>query len=125
MIDGLTGDLPAEVVERFRLVISELVTNAVRHAPDNGRPIRLVAHIERDVIRVDIVDGGQGFDPIDVELSSGQESGWGLYLVERLTDRWGVDRRGANAVWAEFDLEHGPPGHAGGSMLEGHGRLVA
>ena len=54
-------------------------------------------------IRVSIVDGGVGFDPIDpIRLPRSHEGGWGLYLVEEISDRWGIDLD-PHEVWFEMD----------------------
>jgi anti-sigma regulatory factor (Ser/Thr protein kinase) len=57
------------------------------------------------MLRVEVTDPGPGFDPEMDEPTPGQAGGWGLFLTERLADRWGVDRAdGLTTVWMEMDL---------------------
>jgi anti-sigma regulatory factor (Ser/Thr protein kinase) len=104
VLDGLVGALPDEVVHRFQVVASELVTNAIKHAAGND-PIRVLAALESGRIRLQVIDLGPGFQPGPTEPHDDQQSGWGLYLVERMCNRWGVRRNHETVVWAEFDLE--------------------
>jgi anti-sigma regulatory factor (Ser/Thr protein kinase) len=94
--------------EDAELLISELVTNCVRHAAILGdRPIVLVADVREMQLRVEVIDAGRGFAPL---VSTGVDgegtSGWGLLLVEQLADEWGVSRSeaGETMVWFEMDL---------------------
>jgi anti-sigma regulatory factor (Ser/Thr protein kinase) len=109
-IDQLADRLPEDQLGDVRLLVSELVTNSLRHAelePDDR--IRLGVAVDESKVRVEVSDPGRGFefrgpadDPDTVE-------GWGLYLVATLADRWGVasgDRDGATRVW--FELDRGP-----------------
>ena len=73
-----------------RLLVSELVTNAIRHA--DLRPsdeITLVAEERQGAIRVEVGNRGTGFDVAPSGPAPGQASGFGLYLVDRLAGRWG------------------------------------
>src|SRR6266496_2723559 len=67
-LDGLGDRLPQDVVERFQIVVSELVTNALLHAPD-GADIRLEARLSGDALRVAVVQPGPTFEP-DVGLGA-------------------------------------------------------
>ena len=87
-----------------RLLVSELVTNAVRHA--NLAPadiILLVIEVEDARLRVEVHDPGGGFVPTAPAPDPARPSGWGLYLVEELADRWGVVRNRMTRVWFEID----------------------
>jgi anti-sigma regulatory factor (Ser/Thr protein kinase) len=101
------GELKPELGEaRYRvceLLVSELVTNVVRHA---GPAHSLAAADMRvrlygDRVRFEVRDDGPGFTPH--ARSDGQDigSGWGLHLVEELADRWGIERGVQNCVWFE------------------------
>jgi anti-sigma regulatory factor (Ser/Thr protein kinase) len=87
-----------------RLLVSELVTNAVRHANlTPGDVILLVIVVEDSVLRVEVHDPGGGFIPRAPAPDPARPSGWGLYLVEELADRWGVDSDERTLVWFEVD----------------------
>jgi anti-sigma regulatory factor (Ser/Thr protein kinase) len=87
-----------------RLLVSELVTNAVRHANLHaGDVILLVVEVEDSALRVEVHDPGGGFVPTAPAPDPARPSGWGLYLVAELADRWGVDSDDRTLVWFELD----------------------
>ncbi|TML33496.1 MAG: ATP-binding protein [Actinobacteria bacterium] len=86
-----------------RLLVSELVTNSVKHAsvgPEDS--IKLSLAIDEVLIRCDVVDNGPGFDPPDDPAEDARDRGWGLFFVEQIADRWGVERESAR-VWFEIE----------------------
>jgi signal transduction histidine kinase len=102
-LDEETRDLPPEVREDVRLLVSELVSNSVRHAGlAPGDVIGVTVEVEKDRLRVEVSDGGPGFAPVpSPSLETG--SGFGLHLVERLAHRWGVLRDDRVRVWFEIE----------------------
>ena len=87
------------------LVISEVVTNAVRHGKPGGR-IRLAATPKDDFLCVQVTDEGNGFVPSPGAMASETHGGFGLFLVEKLTRRWGMTREDMRTrVWFEFDYD--------------------
>jgi anti-sigma regulatory factor (Ser/Thr protein kinase) len=107
----LVGALTTQVYSDLRLQVSELVTNSVRHAQLRpGDLIRLQVEVSGRVLRVEVSDPGQGFSANIPEPAAGEPGGWGLFLAERLADRWGVDRDGRwTTVWLERDLNPAGP----------------
>jgi anti-sigma regulatory factor (Ser/Thr protein kinase) len=104
-LDGLEGGVPPRRMRDVRLLVSELVTNAVRHA-GLGRDdrIRLRASLDSRILRVEVHDPGMGFTPKTLAPDPTRTSGWGLYLVEELADRWGVEGADPGSqVWFELD----------------------
>jgi anti-sigma regulatory factor (Ser/Thr protein kinase) len=95
--EGLDADLDHTVC----LLVSELVTNSVRHA--GMRPeekIVLAARLTADFARIEVRDTGPGFDA----SVRHQAAGYGLRMLDALTTRWGVDRDAAGTrVWFEID----------------------
>lgn len=103
---GPLGSHP-DVSFRVRLLITELVANSVRHA-GLAKSDRIGLDIEASdvLVRVEVRDGGRGFQP-PARFDGPPEgtSGRGLYLVDALADRWGVDRGDrCTTVWFEVDL---------------------
>jgi anti-sigma regulatory factor (Ser/Thr protein kinase) len=92
-----------------RLLVSELVTNSVRHAqvgPEASILLRVAVADEH--VRVEVADSGPGFEPPvhDPTAEIARESGWGLFFVTQLADRWGVDRDDGR-VWFEIARNRG------------------
>jgi anti-sigma regulatory factor (Ser/Thr protein kinase) len=89
-----------------RLLVSELVTNSVRHS-GSGPPesVGLDVAVDSDTIRVEVRDPGSGFEPRARDVDRNRPGGWGLYLVDRLADRWGVVRNHFTRVWFEIDRD--------------------
>jgi anti-sigma regulatory factor (Ser/Thr protein kinase) len=93
-------------LEDAQLLVSELVTNAIRHAGlDEADTIKLVVETGDRALRIEVCDTGRGFELSEPEPDPARPSGWGLYLVRELSDRWGVDRGGQTRVWFELDRE--------------------
>lgn len=111
----LADRLPERRLRDLRLLVSELVTNAFRHAglgPDDR--IRLRVKLSAASIRVEVHDSGRGFKPRRVDPDPARTSGWGLYLVEELSDRWGVDgARAGTCIWFELDGDGSRAGRGG------------
>jgi anti-sigma regulatory factor (Ser/Thr protein kinase) len=100
------GELPDRGMRDVRLLVSELVTNAVRHANlEAGDGIELVVELADHKLRVEVHDPGGGFVPSSPSPDPARPSGWGLYLVRELSDRWGVERSEHTRVWFELDRE--------------------
>ena len=103
-LDELAEAIPDGRMRDVRLLISELVTNAVRHADlDAGDAIDLVIDVADQMLRVEVHDPGGGFVPSTPSPDPARPSGWGLYLVAELADRWGVDSDDRTRVWFELD----------------------
>lgn len=104
-LDGLKDLLPPGKLEDVRLVVSELVTNSILHAgisPDDQ--ISLSVAVTAGSVRGRVCDPGSGFE-VDSEPRPrpGLKGGWGLPIVERISDRWGVERNSRACVWFEID----------------------
>lgn len=85
------------------LLVSELVTNAVVHSDGPERdPIRFLADADGEAVRIDVADGGTGFEPRARE-PAGAAGGWGLSLVQREARRWGIESGHGTRVWFEFE----------------------
>jgi anti-sigma regulatory factor (Ser/Thr protein kinase) len=101
-VRGLEGYVMPELVDDAALLVSEVVSNSVKYGGDGA--IRLEIEARPDRLRGEIVDQGHGFDPAtraDRALGLADEGGWGLHLVEKLADDWGV-HEGSTHVWFEL-----------------------
>jgi len=98
-VDRLGGDLAPGTLHDLRLVVSELVGNAVIHGPD--APVRLRLQVDGPGrVRGEVADEG-GDGTIAIRESAGEGGGYGLRLVDRLSHRWGV-HEGSTHVWFEL-----------------------
>ncbi|WP_205699427.1 ATP-binding protein [Conexibacter sp. SYSU D00693] len=99
-LDSLRGTLTEQTFNDTRLLLSELVTNSVRHGA--GDEVRIVLDVRGDDhVRCEVVDDGDGFVPTARTKPDTEAGGWGLALVERLSAEWGV-REGSTHVWFEL-----------------------
>ena len=105
------GDaLPRPRLADVELLVSELATNSVRHAGCGEEDeLSLEAAIEPDRVRVRMSDPGHGFAQHTPQPpATGAGSGYGLVLLERLSDRWGVQPGERFSVWFEVQRERLP-----------------
>jgi anti-sigma regulatory factor (Ser/Thr protein kinase) len=100
----------AQYTEHAQLVISELVTNALQHAPGTDSfEFEVIGFPDR--VRMSLADGSS-IRPVIAELDNARPSGRGLRIVEALSARWGSDdHNGGKRVWVELDpTTHGSSG---------------
>jgi anti-sigma regulatory factor (Ser/Thr protein kinase) len=102
LTEWFTGVLADGTLTTARLLVSELVTNAVTHGA--GR-VTLRAQLFEFRVLVEVFDEGEGFER---DLRGGDfrtrgVGGWGLGIVDAESIRWGV-RRGGSHVWFELEL---------------------
>jgi anti-sigma regulatory factor (Ser/Thr protein kinase) len=94
-------------LDNLTLVVTELVSNAVRHAasPD---PVKLAITPKDGYICVQVTDSGRGLVPEPGAIGRDDGPGYGLFLVEQLSRRWGMTREGGRTrVWVEIDFVGG------------------
>ena len=104
---AVVADLPGEHLATGRLLVSELVSNSVRHGPRSGRAkVGIFVGVERNRLRVEVTD--ESTDVAELR-QAGEDGGYGLLLVDALSSRWGSSRDGnLDVTWFELDLP--PPG---------------
>jgi anti-sigma regulatory factor (Ser/Thr protein kinase) len=111
------------------LVLSELISNALRHAtPLPGNVVKVSWMLGDDCVEVAVSDGGGPTVPLVNKPTANALGGRGLGIVDRLALRWGVythPEAGETTVWAALPLsgdaekspesvaENGPRGHNG------------
>jgi serine/threonine-protein kinase RsbW len=95
----------APLIGDAMLVVSELVTNAVRHSGcDATDHIELRAALLGSAVRIEVRDPGRTRSIPCVAIEGDHFGGMGLRLVEALSDSWGAERGGEQVVWAEISL---------------------
>jgi anti-sigma regulatory factor (Ser/Thr protein kinase) len=101
---GLLRGHRRDVVHVVELLVSELVSNSVRHAglgdPDS---IRIDVGPSDHMVRVSVCDPGPGFAVAQPAPRRDGSGGYGLYVLDRLADRWGVTVGPPTCVWFEID----------------------
>jgi anti-sigma regulatory factor (Ser/Thr protein kinase) len=111
-LTALNGSLHLVSPERLldaQLLISEVVTNAVRHGPCGEAPIEVTVRADPDTIRIEVRDQGSGFDPTLIPKPSATATErWGLQLVAALAHRWGTEMDRGHVVWFEIDRPQRP-----------------
>ena len=99
-LDDLDGQIETGLLRDVKLIVSELVTNSVRHS-GSEEPIRMRAWARPTGLKVEISDGGYGFEPRSPRREGHEEGGRGLMILEALAERWGVTHDGRSRVWFE------------------------
>jgi anti-sigma regulatory factor (Ser/Thr protein kinase) len=114
-LDGwLSASVGGETADVARIAASELVTNAVRHAdlPSDGS-LRLLADVDDVTLHVRVEQATSAARARVVTAESRTVGGFGLAIVESLTDAWGSDPGPPGSVW--FELDRGGPADASAS----------
>ena len=114
VVENALGSVASlEVIEDVRLLTSEVTSNAVRHARTPiGLGLDVVVDLTLRRVRVEVLDGGVGFDPPttgrpQTYTRGTKVGGYGLYLIDLLSDRWGTLADPRFGVWFERDLDPG------------------
>jgi anti-sigma regulatory factor (Ser/Thr protein kinase) len=105
-------DLPEDLLDDAKLLVSELVTNCIRHARLHpGQWIGVRARPTPCGLRLEVCDPGPGFPaPPPIPESLHPFGGRGLPIVARVASRWGAGRTRAGRweVWLELDRPPAP-----------------
>ncbi len=117
-VTGLADSLSKSELQDISLLVSELITNSVLHAGLLPKDlIDLKIYLSVELIRTEVRNPGSGFELPGGLLGGAllgnvpdvdQTSGWGLPLVAKIADRWGMDREASEEltlVWFELDRE--------------------
>jgi serine/threonine-protein kinase RsbW len=101
-VRALGRRLDQRTLQDVELLVSELVTNALRHGePRADGTIALRLEVVDENVRVVVEDGGNHFRWERVSVDEERLGGYGLQLVDRLASSWGVSEDGTKAVWFE------------------------
>ena len=101
-ISKLRSDLDPPLMETLRLLVTELVTNSVRHT--DGDSLTLKVAIGKSAVLTEVCRRrARASTRSCVGRAGDDDTGWGLFLVERLADSWGVRHDGpSKRVWFEL-----------------------
>jgi anti-sigma regulatory factor (Ser/Thr protein kinase) len=106
-VTSIEVGLPLRVRHRVALVLSELIANAVQHGgagPSEEIEVRVASSAHR--LRVEVVDPGWGGFKAPPRIQH-PDGGYGLLLVEHLSDEWGREATdsGGSLAWFELELD--------------------
>ena len=97
----LQEGLETPLLDDIRLLVTELVSNSVRHA--GATTLELTVAVRPGDVRVEVANQGEPFTPTARESRLQDHPGWGLFLLDRLSDDWGVfEESGYQRVWFEM-----------------------
>ena len=112
----ITSELEQELQESLALLVSELVSNSVRHARHTTSFIQLKTWVIGTAVRVCVGDSGPGFSPTVIPPGPEAEGRRGLWLIDMLADTWGISVDGA--TWSWFEIHGASAGTRAGRELE-------
>ena len=106
-VTSIEVGLPLGVRHKVALVLSELIANAVQHGgagPSEEVEVRVASTPHR--LRVEVIDPGWGDFRPHPRIQH-PDGGYGLLLVEHLSDDWGREATdcGGSLAWFEFELD--------------------
>jgi anti-sigma regulatory factor (Ser/Thr protein kinase) len=90
---------------KLDMAVTEIVSNAVRHS---GADEDVVLHLtpKAEFLCVRVTDSGGGLVPRPGAMTTEPGAGYGLFLVEQVTRRWGMTREnGRTRIWFEMDYD--------------------
>jgi anti-sigma regulatory factor (Ser/Thr protein kinase) len=106
ILEAVGSDLPEPIVVDAKLLTTEVVTNAIRHA--RGTQAVIVRVRRNNYVRVEVVDQGPMFDPQPQTNRTRAGSGRGLMVVDAVANAWGVEPDEAGKkVWFELAASGG------------------
>ncbi|MEU5751757.1 ATP-binding protein [Streptomyces sp. NPDC047829] len=126
-----TWGVTQDVLESAELVLSELVTNALRVRVPSDRQVgvRIARSLADGLLRLEVSDAGSGRPKVQAPQDD-ETGGRGLLLVESLAHRWGVDERASGigkTVWVELkapDIVAEPVGREVAAVMVRPGQRV-
>ena len=101
LLSRMRDEVPEAVLDDARLLVSELVANSVEHVAEDG-DIEVRVALEDDVLRIEVLDPGPGFEYVPRAEGKHSERGWGLHFASRVASAWGRDRVERARVWVEL-----------------------
>jgi anti-sigma regulatory factor (Ser/Thr protein kinase) len=99
------GLMTPEQCSKLEMAVTEVVSNAIRHSRTDD-DIVLALTPKDGYLCVRVTDSGPGLVPKPGAMATEPGAGYGLFLVEQLTRRWGMTREDDRTrVWFELDFQ--------------------
>jgi anti-sigma regulatory factor (Ser/Thr protein kinase) len=92
LVRGMHPLINTEQLERAELIVSEIVTNAIRYGTDGAADVIVEFILEPSMLRGKVTDSGPSFSPPTAKPQLGQVGGFGLHIVDRLASSWEIER---------------------------------
>ena len=112
-LDNLDAELDPVLAQDLRLLVTEAVKNSVQHAgvgPEDSIGLKIA--VKPELVRIEVTDDGPGFEPDASRPDEDEVSGWGLFLIDQLAERWGVVQENGTTVWFEVSRGESSAGDA-------------
>ncbi len=121
VLSHLEGKITQTTASDVALTVSELVTNSVLHAdvgPHESLTVELIMLDDR--VRISVIDPGSHLEPRIRPPDHERSGGFGLFIVDELSEAWGVvrDGIGSSRVWCEIRLDRLRPSESRGMAHE-------
>jgi anti-sigma regulatory factor (Ser/Thr protein kinase) len=102
----LSAQVSAELLSSAQLLLSELVSNSVRHGQlARDATIDVSVEISNGFVRLQVEEPGAADAVIAVRRPDREHGGgFGLFVVDALAERWGSKHDGSTCVWAELAI---------------------
>jgi anti-sigma regulatory factor (Ser/Thr protein kinase) len=126
VLSQLATDIPQTTASDVAVVVSELVTNSVLHANVGpGLTLTVVVVMVDDRLRISVIDPGSRLEPRILPPDPQRVGGIGLFLVNELSEAWGVarDGTGRTRVWCDILLHR--PRSSGPRVVDSESASVA
>jgi anti-sigma regulatory factor (Ser/Thr protein kinase) len=102
----LADELDAERLADIRLLATEVVSNSVRHGRvDSDGWVSAAVSAADGTLRVEVRDSSRGGHPEARTPDYEDGGGFGLFLLDQIASRWGVERDPNLCVWFELPSE--------------------
>jgi len=99
-LEELGAALETEIFQDLRIVVTELVSNTVRHwGARPGDSVQLKVQLGADRVRVEVLHEGDRYRRAPPAVGG---HGIGMLMIERLASRWGVERGPGTKMWVEL-----------------------
>ena len=91
LVRGMHPFINTDQLERAELIVSEIVTNAIRYGTDPGDDVIVEFIVEPSMLRGKVIDSGPSFSPPTGKPQLGQVGGFGLHIVDHLASSWQIE----------------------------------